>query len=99
MKTGPRVFSRCIIALLCAGSALTHAQTNYTWRLAWQSPPSGGATLLGLAYDYAHNQAVLVDTVGGTWIWSSDSSTWSRRYPAHNPPNRNMEMERQLNGN
>src|SRR5262245_14328204 len=90
-----------VILLLCAGSLLTQAQTNYTWRLAWQSPPSGGATLLGLAYDYARSQAVLVDSVGGTWTWNSDSSTWTRQYPDHNPPNRSaipMTWDGNLNG-
>lgn len=92
---------RGFVLLLAAGSTVVSAQTSYTWNLVWQSPPSGGSTLLGLAYDQARNQAVLVDNVGGTWTWDSATRIWIRPYPAHNPSNRSaipLAWDGNLNG-
>ena len=101
MRLGARSFSPGVAVLLCLGAAVSPAQSTYTWNLAWQSPPSGGSTLLGLAYDQARNQAVLVDNLGGTWTWNSATSNWTHHYPAHNPSNRSaipMAWDGNLNG-
>jgi hypothetical protein len=82
---------RCVFALLVlfvSVSPTLFAQPSYTWKLAWQAPPSGGNTLFGLAYDLVRNQAVLLDNAGGTWTWTSAARMWTRQYPAHNPSNR-----------
>jgi uncharacterized protein (TIGR03437 family) len=88
------------LAALVLSSATCFAQT-YTWNLKWTSPPAAGTAPPSLAYDPVHNQAVLFDTNGSTWTWSSASLLWVNAQPMHSPTPRSgsaMVWDANLNG-